>query len=414
MKPQLLLPAALFAAFVTTAQGQDLLQDHVESHALRYAAMVERAYARLDGHIRRRSTAAVSWTDEATPPASSGWLDVWTNVGLRARYCDDVLLVYIGASALKGTGENHRLIQQARATLLPARETGVRLPSLGWLDGLEVTVDGDVRVLPACMATQYTDELPSGRAALAGDVVDPWTDLRQRVTYERRELVCPDGQHGTRRERRTVTTPYTANGQPAGDPVFGQWEALAGSWCRSDYVVYDVYTQQCSWYQGEPFHATLTGTDTYRIPITVSADGRTWGDPEFVSSTCWGAPPGAVPVPTSSAVEVIESQTLTCPPNHDGSIEQRRTRTTATTTYPWGSPQLVSVEYTTWRTASNTCTEIVEEEGNGGDRGENEMADGISTDGDGLPGDADAGNDGGTGGNFGGGDGGDFGGPGDK
>ena len=80
------------------------LQEHMRSHALRYASMVERAYGRLHGHIRNRSTAATSWSGAAIPPPATGWEAVWTAAGVRARYCDGVLLVYIAPAALKGTG----------------------------------------------------------------------------------------------------------------------------------------------------------------------------------------------------------------------------------------------------------------------------------------------------------------------
>ncbi len=386
-------PAALLGALVVLGllareSAAQTLDDHVQSHALRYAGMIERAFGRLHGHIRHRSTAATSWTGAAVPPPATGWETTWTQAGLRARYCDNFLVVYIEPAALKGTGRDHRAIQQARHSFLPERETGVRAPMLGWLEAATVQdAQGMVWPLPACALSAYTGFLPSGRAALAGEVIDPWLDLRARVSFETRERACPAGQHGALRERRTVTQEFNAHGTAAGPQTFGPWQASPGSWCRDDYVAFDVFTRPCSWFQGEPFNATLTGIETWRVPIEVTAAGRAFQGAEFVSTTCW-IPPGPVPVPTSTVADVLQSRTLGCPPDHEGSIEQQRTQTTATTTYPWGQAPLVSVEYTNWNEVSNTCAAIVLVQNDQDGRGDGDMADG-HLDGDPEPGDSE-------------------------
>lgn len=345
------------------ALAQDSVAEHMRSHALRYAGMIERAYARLHGFIRNRSAAAVSWTGAAVPPSSTGWEGVWTDVGIRARYCDDVLLVYMGAAEPKGVGPQHREIQHARRKYLPAGESGLGRPSLLWLEaGSVADIHGTVTALPACMSSSYTEALPSGRAALSSVVVDPWTDTRERVSYENRVRACPAGEHGEIRERRTVTQEVNAKGVDVGSPVYGAWTEVAGSWCRTDYTRYEPVTQSCSWHQGEPFNRTMTGTETWRIPIAVTADPNnptnrieTPGTPEFVATTCWDGPPPVPPVPTTTEVAVTETRTASCPAGFTGTIELERTKTTATTTYPWGAAPLVSVHYTNWREVNNDC-----------------------------------------------------------
>ena len=347
------------------ALAQDSVQEHMRAHALRYAGMIERGYARLHGFIRNRSTAAVSWTGAAVPPAATGWEAVWTDVGIRARYCDDVLLVYMGAAEPKGIGPQHREIQQARRRYLPAAESGLERPSLLWLEAGSVSdVHGTVTALPACMTTAYTEALPTGRAALSSVVVDPWTDTRDRVSYENRTRGCPAGQHGEIRERRTVTRELNARQVEVAGPVFGPWTRAAGSWCRTDYTYDRPFTVPCSWYQGEPFNRTMTGTETWRRPVRVSADPsdatkriETPGAPVLVATTCWGGPPPVPPVPSTTEVEETETRTTGCPTGFTGSIQLERTKTTATTTFPWGDPPLVSVHYTNWREASNGCVE---------------------------------------------------------
>ena len=347
--------------------AQDAPENHLATHALRYSGMVERAYGRLYGFIRDDSSAATSWSGAAVPPSSTGWESVWTDVGVRARYCENMLLVYMAAAEPKGVGGDHRAIQSARRRFLPERGSGVRLPMLGWLEAGDVAdSQGGTVVLPGCMDSDYTQALPSGRAALAGTVVDPWTDVRTRVSYESREGVCPAGEHGEVRERRELTQEFNAKGEPAGAQGIGAWEAAPGSWCKSDYAYFEVYTDPCSWYQGEPFNKTMTGTQTWQIPISVTAVAgvpgevrETAGAAVFVATTCWDGPPPVPPTPTTTPVSVSQSRDGTCGTGFTGEIEQARVRTTTTTTYPWGGSPLVSVEYTSWEQTRNTCTEVV-------------------------------------------------------
>ena len=352
------------------------MDEHFRSHALRYAGMIERAYGRLHDHIRRHSAGAVSWSGAAVPPAATGWEAVWTEAGLRARYCDDVLVVYMGAAEVKGVGGEHRAIQQARRSYLPERERGVKLPMLSWLESGEVVdAHGAVRTLRPCMTASYTESLPSGRAALAGDVVDPWTDVRERVSYENVVERCAAGEHGEVRKQRIVTREFNARGEEVGTPAYGAWESPPGSWCRADYTDHDVFTRPCSWHQGEPFNREMEGTETWRVPVRVSADPddpvggtkKTRGESEFVSSTCWDTTPGVVPVPSTSHEYFTETEVLSCPAGMSGRIDAARQRITTTTTYPWGEEPLATVDYTNWSETSNTCTR--EPLGDGGGEG---------------------------------------------
>ena len=345
--------------------AQAATDEHVQSHALRYAGMIERAYGRLNGFIRHGSTGVVSWRGAAVPPASTGWEAVWTEAGLRARYCDNVLLVYFAPAQAKGVGGAHRAIQQARRSFLPERARGVRLPMLAWLEAGEVIdAHGGNRTLDACMTAHYTEALPSGRAALAGDVVDPWTVVSERESYEERAAPCPSGKHGAQRWRRSVTQEVNKDDVPVGPPVHEAWKRAPGSWCREDYTYYEVFARACSWYQGEPFNRDMEGTETWRVPISVSADPdepvggtrKITGTPEFVSTTCWDTLHGPVPVPTTTVDTVTERRTLNCGAGFSGTITESRTKTSATTTYPWDETQLVSVEYTNWSETSNNCT----------------------------------------------------------
>ena len=329
--------------FVTRAQ--DVVDLHFQSHALRYAGMIERAYGRLYGHIRSNGSVPVSWSGAAVPPASTGWEAVWTESGLRARYCDAELVVYMGPSELKGVGGEHRAIQQARRSFLPERARGVKLPLLSWLEGGEVVdAHGSARALEECITAGYSERLPSGRAAMAGKVVDPATVVREEESYEKRVEPCPAGKHGQKRERRPVTRRTDAIGHEVGTTVYGAWEPAPGSWCREDYTYYELFTRPCRSGEVEPFDREMEGTETWRVLVSVGADPgssegktrKTRGAAQFVSSTCGDTPSGAAPVPSTSHEYFTETQVLSCPPSMSGQMDTERQRITTTTTYPWG------------------------------------------------------------------------------
>ena len=182
--------------------------------------------------------------------------------GLRARYCANELVVYMDAAEVKGIGGDHRAIQQARRSFFPERERGVKLPMLSWLDaGDVVDANGTPHSLPPCIRADYSEPLPTGRAALAGEVVDPWTVVREREAIEKRERPCEVGRHGIFREQRTVKQEVrniNVRNQPVevpvGTPTFGPWKEAPNSRCRDDFTFFEAFSRPCSWYQGEPFN----------------------------------------------------------------------------------------------------------------------------------------------------------------
>ena len=365
--------------FVTRAQ--DVVDAHFQSHALRYAGMIERAYGRLYGHIRSNESGPVSWSGAAVPPASTGWDAVWTEAGLRARYCADHLVVYMGLSEVKGVGGEHRAIQQARRSFLPERERGVKLPLLSWLEASKVLDgDGSALDLDECITANYSEPLPSRRAALAGKVEDPATVVRKKESYETRVEPCPAGSHGQQRERRLVTQQIDANDNDVEPPVYGAWESAPGSWCRPDYTYYELFTRPCRSGEVEPFDREMEGTQTWRVLVSVGADPassegeptKTRGTAERVANTCGDTPPGPAPVPSISHEYVTETQILGCEPGMSGQIDSARQHITTTTTYPWGEDPLVTVSYTNWSETSNSCRRV----GSGGDHDGSESTEG--------------------------------------
>ena len=331
--------------------------------ALAHAGAVETAWRRLETFILRESGAAVSWPG-AVPPASTGWQAPWTQRGLEARYCEDTLLVYLAPEALKGVGRDHRAVHAA-----PHAYGGGEKPVLHWLES-GVARGGAGRgamTLPACLSEAARGgPLPSGRAALAGAVRDPFTHTTERVTRERTEEPCPAGMHGEGRTLvREVTRTENGRGDPVGDPVEGAWEVLIDL-CRADYSRWEHYTLTCHWDAGPPHNRRMEGREVWRRLRTVSAAGETLGAPEFVSTSCWtgnALPPPPVPAISETARE--ETKSGSCPAGYTGSIGYERTVTLRSTRFPWDEAPVMQTITGAWTVASDGCVAVPEPDRDG-------------------------------------------------
>ncbi len=323
------------------------------TEALAHAGAVETAWRRLETFILEESAAAVSWPG-AVPPAAAGWQASWTQRGLEARYCDDVLLVYLAPEELKGVGRDHRAVHGA-----PHAYGGGEKPVLHWLEsGVARGGAGRAAVsLPACLSeAAHGGPLPSGRAALAGAVRDPFTHTVERIERERTEEPCPDGQHGEGRTLvREVTRTENGRGDPEGEPAEGSWEVLIDL-CRADYSRWEHYTLACHWDAGPPHNRRMEGREVWRRLRTVSAAGESLGEPEFVSTSCWtGDAPPPAPVPVISETAREETKSGACPAGYTGSIGYRRTVTLRSTRFPWDEVPVMQTITGAWRVASDGC-----------------------------------------------------------
>ena len=333
--------------------------ESLRRHASEYATLIARAHDVLTDYIERGSTAEVVWSGAAIPGTETGWLPDWTEAGIRARYCDGELLVYMGEEAPKGVGNHHRDIQMAPRLYLGTSDAGLALPPLHWLEGRRVRGEeiGAV-VLPECMVSLYTEALPEGRAALLLPVADPWRELRSRERFELRDVSCGPGRHGSGvRERRRVTREQNGRGDWTGDPIYEPWEVLVDT-CRDDYVYHRTFSEECTWYQGEPFNREMRGIRRWRQAVQVSEDGEhELGAPVLVGTTCWSetAGPQAIGDPTTSIRRVTQDEERDCDPGYEGSVWLERTETTTTTTVPWNDAPFITVSYSAWQEVRNTC-----------------------------------------------------------
>ena len=338
------------------------------TEALAHAGAVEAAWRRLETFILEESASAAAWPG-AVPPAGTGWQASWTLRGLEARYCDDVLLVYLAPETLKGTGNDHRAVHAA-----PHAYGDGRKPVLHWLEN-GVAEGGAGRgtvTLPACLSEAARGgPLPSGRAALAGEVRDPFLNTTDRVTRERREDPCPDGTHGEGRTLvREVTQEHDGRGDPAGAPVEGPWE-VSIDLCRADYSQWEHYTLACHWDAGPPHNRRMEGREVWRRLRTVTAQGETLGTPEFVSTSCWtGDALPAPPAPEIVETSHDETKSGSCPPGHVGSIGYRRTVTLRSTRFPWDEAPVTQTIRLPWVVESDDCVAEPKPDWSGPDHGD--------------------------------------------
>ena len=350
--------AALTPMLAAPAAAQD--QERVyRQEALAHARAISEAWRRLEDHILRRSTAAVSWTG-SVPPAATGWLDAWTERGVRARYCENTLLVYMEPEVLKGVGRDHRSVQVA-PHLYAGGDGAPQLAALHWLAGgsAEGTAGRPDVALPACLSgSSFGGRLPSGRAALAGAVRDPHLDLRERVSHERTVEDCPAGTHGGGRTMtREVRQSHDGRGDAVGDAVVGSWEVLIDD-CRADYSEWEHYTLECSWLAGPPHNREMTGQEIWRREKTVTAAGVSWGDPEFVSTSCWEGKTPALPQARITETFRTESATGACPVGHAGTVTLTRTVTVRATLWPWDAAPTVQDIPGSWIADESGCRRI--------------------------------------------------------
>ena len=366
-----LLAGVLLCIAAPTGANEQLSDESFAVNARAHAHALKTAYYRLEEHILRGSTAATTWSGD-TPPSSTGWLDTWTDRGLRARYCADsgqpgVLLVYMGRAALMGVGTDQRSVQAG------PRLFGGERRNLHWLDG-DIARGGGGRAdvtLPACMSAL----VPSGRAALAGTVEDPWTTTRPRVSWERRELLdCPTGTHRpaslgakepARIERRSMTRQINGRGKEVGTPTKGAW-TIAVDLCEADYTVTETEHRSCTYtLAGE----TVSGYEIWTRQKSVTASGMS-GVWSKTYTTCETGPLAALPSPAGTAETLptptityptwTETQPVSCGYCMQGTASRSRVHTDRHVTFAWDSAPTVQkdVQISSWVTDSSGCSPV--------------------------------------------------------
>ena len=264
---------ALLAAAPASAR-QSANERVYRQEALAHARAVTTAWRRLESYILEGSAgspdpdgASVSGWSGEVPPAGSGWLG-----RLDAAWRAGALLRRHAAGLSRARAPQGRRPRSPRGPgrtpcLRRRRSTNGQAPVLHWLEaGRAMGAAGRPSVtLPACLSdTALGGPLPSGRAALAGTVRDPYAHTNERVSRERRLEACAAGEHGQGRTSvREVTQTHDERGNPVGDPVHGPWQLLIDE-CRADYTAWENYTLVCHWDAGPPHNRRMEGREIWR------------------------------------------------------------------------------------------------------------------------------------------------------
>ncbi|MDE0415856.1 MAG: hypothetical protein OXI95_02825 [bacterium] len=336
-----LVAASLLAASPAVSATPQALADQ---EALSHAHALEGEWHRLETFILDESTSLTRWT--AAPPVTP-WRDSWTQRGLSARYCDDILTVYAEPERLKGVGRDQRSVRLAphlQSDDVPPP------PPLHWLAGSRA-VGGSGRddaVLPARMTG-----LPSGRVALAGEVGDPFAVVTTALDRDGEIRPCPTETHGSRCVfARDIVQAVNGRDDPLGAPAHLPWQ-LVSVLCRGDTSTWVTYRLACSFDAGEPHNRTISGEDIYRRLKTVTASGTSWGPPEFVSSSCWQDPDPLVPQPDIQVSSRTDTRSVACiSPATDTRYQSRTLRLTLRTTN--AGPESTQMETTSRTTIPAT------------------------------------------------------------
>ena len=187
---------------------------------------------------------------------------------------------------------------------------------------------------------------------------DPHLDLRERVSHERTVEDCPAGSHGGGRTMtREVRQSHDGRGDAVGDPVTGSWQVSIDD-CRADYSEWEHYTLECSWFAGPPHNREMTGQQIWRRQKTVTADGVSWGAPEFVSTSCWEGRTPALPQATVTETVHTESANGACPAGFTGTVVLSRTVTERSTQWPWDAAPVVQVIPGNWISDDTGCVAV--------------------------------------------------------
>ena len=129
---------ALLSAAPADAQ-QSTNERTYRQEALAHARAVTTAWRRLESYILEGSagtpdphgTSVSGWSGRSRLPPAAG-LPAGRLRGVRARYCEDTLLVYLAPERLKGVGRDHRAVQAAPHAYAGRERKARRRCCTGW------------------------------------------------------------------------------------------------------------------------------------------------------------------------------------------------------------------------------------------------------------------------------------------
>ena len=317
-----------------------------------------------------------------SPKLTHSTVEPW---GIRARRCDDFLIVYFkDNNSFKGSikPEEIRVIQKLRHQRFGETHLAANKKPLGWIHADKLTSQHGVdRDIPACMDTNYATPLPRNGVAMMGRAVANGLYANTRHTKEFRNVAClaPLVGVGTR-EMRIKSVPFTGRGKPITDKItYSDW-SIHSDRCRTPRTrLQPGAPQACKWTVGDTTQETQAvytylmkevqnPEDPFKtIEVAVNRDGTESDNPkgELLVDLC-----DIDPVDNgvqSTQTQTVETKETACTtvypvplyddgiPYRHGKYTEERTKNVLVQTYDWGRPPLNVTSYTEWKVKEDTC-----------------------------------------------------------
>jgi hypothetical protein len=363
------------------------------ANTVRYADLLELTYNQIKRDIQswasdsgREATLAHMAINDVMPNNVFRRINTQelTDWGIRARLCDDLLIVYYKDNDFKQniTPSNIRVSQKERLHRNGSIVEATNKAPLGWIDQNQLVLEsGERRAIPACMDDDYATPLPrSGVAYIGTAKANHLYDHDQEWPEFRREACIAPQVGAGRHMRRIRYLPVDGLGKQVAPETFGPW-VLATNNCADPQVTEFLDgTSRCTRTIAGQTNEIATlwrwkmkqiqdpSDPTKTLWVIVDTDGSVTANPqgELVQNLCDVAP--APPVITTSIVEVIETRPLVCRevyptptflaaiPYRDGEYIQQRTKSTFHQEYDFDRPAIDIVSYTAWEVETDTCS----------------------------------------------------------
>lgn len=313
-----------------------------------------------------------------------------TSWGIRARLCDELLVVYYADNDFKQNikPSNIRVSQKERLHRNGSIVEATNKTPLGWIDPTQLVLeDGTTRPIPACMDANanptlgYATDLPSMGVAFIGRAKANRLYARDQEWQEFRRDACVAPQVGAGVHMRRIRyRPVDGRGMQVSPETTGPWEVHTNNCSNPMEMDFLDGTARCS--------RTIVGqtnqiatlwrwkmkqiqdiSDPFKtVWVIVNADGSVGANPqgELVQDLCDTTP--NPPVVTTSLVEEIETRSGVCREVYpipffyptvrysDGEYVEQRTKKAFRQEYDFDRPAIDIVTYSDWEVETDTCS----------------------------------------------------------
>lgn len=332
--------------------------------------------AALD-HLKTKDIIPQAGFPRVTGRAVESW-------GIRARRCDDYLIVYFKDNGFKANikPEEIRVVQKLRHQRFGETHLAANKKPLGWINANSLTDQHGVdRAIPACMDNNYATPLPRNGVAMMGRAVANglYANTRQIKEYRKTACLAPLVGAGFR-EERIKFVPFNGKGAPINaDITYGSW-SIADDNCRAPRTRKQSGAPQvCNWtlagktQQSQAVYSYLMKevqdpTDPFKtVEVAVNQDGTLSGNPqgELIIDLCDTTPIDNGVQSTSTRTAEIRERVCASVypvPLYDNSIPyslgkytEERFKNVLVQTYGWNRPPLNVTSYTDWEVKEDTC-----------------------------------------------------------